>query len=213
MEPINPSAAAQTTAQQDLEAPVLLLAMPQVLDPYFHRSVVLLARHEEEGSFGFIINKPTEIKVVEILQGMEISWEGNRGALAHFGGPVQPQIGTVLYDISQGDQLAKRDEDDDGDSERHVLPGVAFTQHVGDLSKLAAAPPERGMRLYLGYAGWGEGQLIEEILRNDWLIAPADPELIFSPNPETVWDRALRSVGIDPGALPSWTPGGSGPTN
>ena len=212
MQSVDPESPSGSPAQQNLEAPVLLLAMPQVLDPYFHRSVVLLARHEEEGSFGFIINKPTEIRVTEILQGMEIRWGGDRGALAHFGGPVQPQIGTVLYDISQGDQLAVED-DDERHSERQVLPGVAFTQHVGDLARLAEAPPERGMRLYLGYAGWGEGQLIEEILRNDWLIAPADPELIFSPQPETVWDRALRSVGIDPGSLPSWTAGGSGPTN
>lgn len=214
MEPFDPAAAGHTTAQQDLEAPVLLIAMPQVLDPYFHRSVVLLARHEEEGSFGFIINKATEIKVTEILQGMEIHWEGQRGALAHFGGPVQPQIGTVLYDIQEGDLLAPDDEPaEEDDPEHHVLPGVAFTQHVGDLAKLAAAPPVGGMRLYLGYAGWGEGQLIDEILRNDWLIAPPDPALIFSPQPETVWDRALRSVGIDPEALPSWTTGGSGPTN
>ena len=62
-------------------------------------------------------------------------------------------------------------------------------------------------RLLLGYAGWGEGQLMEEIIRNDWLTAPATSELIFSADPERIWDAALRSVGIDPANLPSWVPG------
>ena len=87
-----------------------------------------------------------------------------------------------------------------------VLPGVALTQHIGDLSRLAESPPDQ-FRLILGYAGWGEGQLMEEILRNDWLTAPASSELIFAPDPEQIWGAALRSVGIDPTVLPSWIPG------
>jgi putative transcriptional regulator len=92
------------------------------------------------------------------------------------------------------------------DTATEVLPGVALTQHVGDLSRLAEAPPDQ-FRLILGYAGWGEGQLMQEILRNDWLTAPASSELIFAPDPEQVWGAALRSVGIDPAVLPSWIPG------
>ncbi|HEV2847015.1 MAG TPA: YqgE/AlgH family protein, partial [Thermoanaerobaculia bacterium] len=81
-------------AGSDLTAPILLMAMPQVLDPYFHRSVVLLLHHEAEGSFGFIVNRPTGIKVSEILKGMDIGWQGRDEAVAFFGGPVQPQLGT-----------------------------------------------------------------------------------------------------------------------
>src|SRR5215203_5454482 len=81
----------------DLITPVLLMAMPQVLDPFFHRSVVLLLHHEDEGSFGFILNRPTGIKVSEILKGMDVGWEGREGVVAYFGGPVQPQLGTVLF--------------------------------------------------------------------------------------------------------------------
>src|ERR1700689_133937 len=80
-----------------LETPVLLLAMPQVLDPFFHRSVVLLVRHEDEGSLGFIVNRPTGIRVSEILKGMEIGWQGREDTVAFFGGPVQPSLGTVLF--------------------------------------------------------------------------------------------------------------------
>lgn len=184
----------------DLVTPVLLMAMPQVLDPFFHRSVVLLLHHEDEGSFGFIVNRPTGIKVSEILKGMDVGWEGGEEAVAYFGGPVQPQLGTVLFSPI----LAESGPED---TATEIIPGVALTQHIGDLSRLAEAPPDQ-FRLILGYAGWGEGQLMEEILRNDWLTAPVASELIFAPDPEQVWDAALRSVGIDPAALPSWIPVG-----
>ncbi|HEY2290891.1 MAG TPA: YqgE/AlgH family protein [Thermoanaerobaculia bacterium] len=183
----------------DLSTPVLLMAMPQVLDPFFHRSVVLLLHHEDEGSFGFILNRPTGIKVSEILKGMDVGWSGREEAVAYFGGPVQPNLGTVLFAPLAPDS-------DPEDTATEVLPGVALTQHIGDLSRLAEAPPDR-FRLILGYAGWGEGQLMEEILRNDWLTAPASSELIFAPDPEQIWGAALRSVGIDPAVLPSWIPG------
>jgi putative transcriptional regulator len=190
----------------DLSPPVLLLAMPQVLDPFFHRSVVLLIHHEEEGSFGFILNRPTGIKVSEILKGMEVVWEGPEEAVAHFGGPVRPNLGTVLFAPRSAAEMP-RGEGPEGSSE--VAPGLALTQHIGDLSQLAGNPPE-SFRLFLGYAGWGEGQLVEEILRNDWLTAPVSNDLIFAPDPTKVWEDALRSVGVDPAALPSWTAGGGG---
>jgi putative transcriptional regulator len=184
----------------DLVTPVMLMAMPQVLDPFFHRSVVLLLHHEDEGSFGFIVNRPTGIKVGEILKGMDVGWEGGEEAVAYFGGPVQPQLGTVLFSpVLQ--------ESGPEDTATEIAPGLALTQHIGDLSRLAESPPDQ-FRLLLGYAGWGEGQLMEEILRNDWLTAPVSNDLIFAPDPERVWDAALRSVGIDPAALPSWMPGG-----
>jgi putative transcriptional regulator len=188
-----------TVSGSDLTTPVLLMAMPQVMDPFFHRSVVLLLHHEDEGSFGFIVNRPTGIKVSEILQGMDVGWEGREADVAYFGGPVQPQLGTVLF----APVLLETGPDD---TATQIAPGVALTQHIGDLSRLAEAPPD-DFRLLLGYAGWGEGQLMEEILRNDWLTAPVTSELIFAADPERVWDAALRSVGIDPAALPSWVPG------
>ena len=190
---------AMSVSGSDLTTPVLLMAMPQVLDPFFHRSVVLLLHHEEEGSFGFILNRPTGIKVSEILKGMDVGWSGRGEAVAYFGGPVQPNLGTVLFAPLVPDGGPE-------DTATEVLPGVALTQHIGDLSRLAEAPPDQ-FRLILGYAGWGEGQLMEEILRNDWLTAPASSELIFAPDPEQIWGAALRSVGIDPAVLPSWVPG------
>lgn len=186
----------------DLTPPVLLMAMPQVLDPFFHRAVVLLVHHDDEGSVGFIVNRSTGIKVSEILKGLEVGWQGQEEEVAFFGGPVQPQVGTVLFS-------PEALPEDQREASTEVLPGISLTQHVGDLSRLAGSPPDR-FRLILGYAGWGAGQLIEEILRNDWLTAPAGSDLIFAPDPERMWDAALRSVGVDPAALPSWTPAGGG---
>ena len=187
--------------EAELQAPLLLIAMPQILDPFFHRSVVLLVHHDAEGSLGFILNRPTAISVAEILQGMEIAWAGDEAAVAHFGGPVQPQLGTVLFTPGGGNGH-------EHSGAAPVCPGVSLTQHVGTLAELAVAPPAR-FRLLLGYAGWGGGQLVEEILRNDWLTAPAEESLVFGRDPEEAWRLALDSVGIDPGALPSWSAAGS----
>jgi putative transcriptional regulator len=185
----------------DLIAPVLLVAMPQVLDPFFHRSVVLLVRHEDEGSFGFIVNRTTGIRLEEILQGMEVAWGGHGEVMAHFGGPVRPQLGTVLFSPGPVETEAATE----------VHPGISLTQHIGDLMRLAETPPPQ-FRLFLGYAGWAAGQLIEEILRNDWLTAPVHSDLVFAADPDGMWADALRSVGVDPAALPSWTPGRGGET-
>ena len=190
-----------TNSAPDLQAPVLLLAMPQVLDPFFHHSVVLLLHHTEEGSFGFVVNRPSELRLAEILAAMEISWHGIEDALAFFGGPVQSQMGTVMFSLSVGERF----DLDSLEGLTEVGPGILISQQSDDLGRLAAKPP-LCMRLFLGYAGWGAGQLVDEIVRNDWLTAPVTNELLFYDHPENVWEEALRSVGVDPSTLPAWTP-------
>ena len=190
-----------TGSASDLEAPVLLLAMPQVQDPFFHHSVVLLLHHTDEGSFGFIVNRQTELPLEEILGAMDIAWKGFDDAVAFFGGPVQSQMGTVMFSLSLGEHF-----DLDGlEGLTEVGPGILISQQSEDLGRLATKPP-MCFRLYLGYAGWGAGQLVDEIVRNDWLTAPVSNELLFSDQPEDVWEKALQSVGVDPSALPAWTP-------
>lgn len=178
----------------DLQPPLLLLAMPQVLDPFFHKSVVLLVHHQDEGSLGFIVNRPTGVKITDILEDLEIEWLGEKGTMAFFGGPVEPQIGTLIYQPDETSPPGRHE----------VCEGVALTQHVGDLETLAVQPPG-SFRLLLGYAGWGDGQLEQELLRNDWLIAPVNDDILFHDDPEEVWRMACQSVGINPDQLPSWT--------
>lgn len=185
----------------DLEAPVFLVAMPQVDDPFFHKSVVLLLEHQDDGSFGFILNRPTGVDLTEILEGMDLTWNGPKTAEAFIGGPVQAQLGSVLFrPESNGEPL-------EGNMISEVIPGLFLTQHVGDLEHLAQNPPE-DLRLLLGYAAWGAGQLVEEILRNDWILAPVRLDLAFEEDPEHAWEKVLRTVGIDPAALPTWTMNG-----
>lgn len=179
----------------------MLIATPQVLDPFFAKSVVLLLHHDDEGSFGFNLNRPTTVSVAEILEGLEIDWAGDPGACAFLGGPVQPQLGTVLF----GDADARPHPLPNDETTTCLLPGLAMTQHLGDLAQLASHPPEV-MRLYLGYAGWGAGQLMEEILRNDWIVGPVVEDLLFAGNPSVVWSQALEAAGVNPSTLPSWTP-------
>jgi putative transcriptional regulator len=177
----------------DLSAPSLLLAMPQIQDPFFYRSVVLLLAHEEEGSFGLVVNRPSNLTVVEILEDLDIPWGGDPEAVAFVGGPVQPQRGTVLFPTGGGLQ----------EDSAEVAPGIAISQSLTCLGQKAIRPPAQ-LRLVLGYAGWSAGQLESEILRNDWLVAPIAPATVFH-EPDGAWERALQAVGIDPSALPNWT--------
>lgn len=177
----------------ELSAPTLLVAMPQVLDPFFHRSVVLLVHHDDDGSFGFVVNRTAEISLADVLETMEIAADGD-DVPTWFGGPVQPQIGSVLCR-----RVAVPSE-----TTIEIAPELFLTQDVGDLARLIRQPPE-DLRLLLGYAGWGEGQLLEEILRNDWIVAPLDLDVIFDPAPESAWERALLAAGVDPTTLPAWT--------
>ena len=172
--------------------------MPQLDDQFFQRSIVLLVHHDDEGSLGFIVNRPTALPIQEILDGMGIEWGGSGDSQARFGGPVQTQLGTVLFGLDA-------DEGTPCENATRVLPGMAITQHIEDLQELAVSPPEK-FRLLLGYAGWGSGQLLEEILRNDWLTAPVTEEIVFVDDPEEAWNRAMVSVGADPAALMSWIP-------
>lgn len=204
----------------ELKTPLFLLAMPQVLDPFFRHAVILLVHHDAiEGSLGFIVNRPTELKLKDILHDLEIPWRSEESPFAFFGGPVRPEVGTLLFlDKEQldrdprspffrsGPSSAGGADADDGDPvDRQICPGVSASQNVSDLETLEDRPDD-SFRLYLGYAGWGEGQLEQEILRNDWLIAPVLTDLIFSGSPDEAWRQALVSVGVNPDQLPMWTP-------
>ncbi len=191
-----------STPHTEMKPPLLLLAMPQVADPFFNRSVVLLVQHDAQGSLGFILNRPTGSRVAEVLKEMGMAWGGQKELPVHFGGPVHPHLGTLLFD----DTGAKEGAPEGGGLEIAGVPGVRFTRDLNDLEKLAGQPPP-SFRLLLGYAGWGPGQLMEEILRNDWLVAPPRKEFLFPADPAGVWAEALKSVGVDPEALLTWAPG------
>ena len=176
-------------------APGLLLAMPHLQDPNFTRAVVLMIEHNDDGSFGLIVNQPSTMDAATLLGAMDIEWHGDIEALVWSGGPVMPTSGWVLHGPSPLVGAAVRSLEHGSTIE--VVPGLALSTSPDNLRALAADPPDR-VRLILGYAGWGPGQLASEMARGAWLVADATPELVFDTPAEDMWGTALRSLGIDP---------------
>lgn len=171
----------------------LLIAMPNLADPNFWRSVVLLGVHSgDEGAFGLIVNRPLDIELSEILN--ELGEESESGGLPQVfsGGPVQPSHGFVLFE--RGEFGAA--EEDITISEDIVVSGSIET-----LTRLTKGPSDHRYFLLLGYAGWYPGQLEREIEDNSWVVAPLDPAILFEVPVEERWAAALRSIGINPGTL------------
>lgn len=171
----------------------LLIAMPGMGDPRFDRSVVYLCAHSQEGSMGLIVNKPTpELKFSVLLEQLDIDpGPAARQIRVHFGGPVEHGRGFVLHSNDYGGN----------DSTLRVDDHFGMTATLDILEDLArGAGPDQAL-LALGYAGWGPGQLEDEILQNGWLTAAAADSLVFAQDNASKWSGALRSLGIDPLSL------------
>src|SRR5258705_7749763 len=122
-------------------APSLLVAMPQLLDPNFHRTVVLLVHHDPSGSFGVVLNRITEIRAELLCESIDIAWRGDPATEICWGGPVQPQTGWVLF--GEAPDVAALDD------VRAVVPGLHFAGSLDVLRRIAERPPDE-MRLLLG---------------------------------------------------------------
>jgi len=171
-------------------APALLVAMPQLLDPNFHRTVVFLIEHDEGGTFGLVLNRATDLPVARLCESLGIPWRGRADKPVSWGGPVQPEHGWLLLGDAAPEHL---------EAER-VMDGVRFSRSPDVLREVAQAPPRR-FRAFLGYAGWGPGQLRDELVQGAWLVAPATPEFVFEASAETLWEDVVRHLGIDPATL------------
>ena len=169
--------------------PTLLLSMPQLQDPNFARTVILLCDYVPEGAFGLVLNRPTDMPASNMVR-LEPPMEGNNGLPLCIGGPVEPERGWILLG----------EEPDDLEC-RTICEGVYLStsplllRHV-----LAATPPPRA-RVLSGYAGWGPGQLDEELAQSAWLIGEVDLDLVFDIEPSMMWETAIRRLGADPSAL------------
>ncbi len=166
--------------------------MPQLLDPNFRRSVILLVHHDADGTFGVVLNRDSGLTASGVCESLDIRWSGPEAKGVGIGGPVQPHTGWVLYD--------RRDAQDEAEEFKDVTDGISFAGSIEVLRKLAALPPQR-LRIFLGYAGWGPGQLESELAQGAWLHAPVSPEVLFEVGAEGMWDHVLRGLGVDPGTL------------
>jgi putative transcriptional regulator len=168
----------------------LLIAMPGIGDPRFDNSVVFLCSHGQEGAMGLIVNKLAPGVVLKSLfDQLDIT---SKPAAAtepvYFGGPVETQRGFVLHSdeyISTVNSLP-------------VCPGLSMTATLDVLEDIAEGRgPERYL-VMLGYAGWGPGQLEDEIAQNGWLTADTEPDMVFTDLADGKWEAALASLGVTP---------------
>ena len=172
-------------------APSLLVAMPQLQDPNFHRTVILLIEHNEEGSFGLVLNRPTDVIAVEICASLDVSWCGDPGFQIRCGGPVQPDSGWVVSGVAEPGFDRELSE---------VVDGVHCTSSIEALRSVAISQP-KNLRLFLGYTGWGPGQLDAELAHGAWLTAPVSAQSIFEIQDDRLWAQVLKDLGIDPATL------------
>lgn len=173
-------------------APALLLSMPQLIDPNFARSVILLCEHAPEGAFGLIVNRPSEVSAAEAVN-LEPPVEKPNDLPLLIGGPVEPQRGWILTS-----SVPEGVESQGVGAGLHLSASPVLLRQV-----LTARPLPRRTHVLAGYAGWGPGQLDAEIQENAWLAAPADADLVFHADLDALWDRAVKKIGVDVSKLAS----------
>jgi putative transcriptional regulator len=167
----------------------LLVAMPQMLDERFARSVVYICAHSDEaGAMGLVVNKLLgSLTLGELFTQLEIASSGPvKSRPVHFGGPVDAGRGFVLHTTDYNE-----------DGTLVVNENIALTATLDILRAIAQGRGPRESLFALGYAGWGPGQLDAEIQANGWLSVAADNAIVFDLNHEGKWRRALGKLGID----------------
>jgi putative transcriptional regulator len=175
-----------------------LIAMPTMTDPVFGGTLIYICEHNARGAMGMVLNRPTDMTVADLFERIDLQLEiipnshpmGQLPVL--FGGPVQSDRGFILH--APAGQYS---------STLRVTDEVSFTTSRDILESLAAGEAPQRLLLSIGYAGWGAGQLEQEILANGWLTVPADLGVMFDLPIEERFDAAMKLLGFDPLMLAS----------
>lgn len=166
----------------------LLIALPSLAQTNFSRSVALICQHDEDGAMGIVVNRPSEYTLGEVFAQMGV--DGGDDALRTqpvlAGGPVHPERGFVLHDGGLH-----------WDSTLAITDALFLTTSRDILEAMARGEGPEHAIVALGCAGWGAGQLEQELGENDWLTAPADAELLFALPLEARWQAAAGRIGVD----------------
>ncbi|MFC6092854.1 YqgE/AlgH family protein [Saccharothrix sp. BKS2] len=174
----------------DVEPGSLLVAAPSLTDSNFRRTVVYVIDHRDGGTLGVVLNRPSEVAVDDVLP----AWGPHvtRPQAVYIGGPVEQKTALCLAALRTGEDMGS-------------LEGVVGVHGPVALVDLdadpdALAPKVRGLRVFVGYAGWGEGQLAGEVSRGDWIVVKGLPDDVLTPPNVDLWGRVLRRQGL-PNAL------------
>lgn len=165
-----------------------LIAMPGLADRNFAQTVTYICEHNDEGALGLIINRPSDLRLIDVLRQMDIEPSANQRLEqpVYFGGPISPERGFVLHG---GDRV--------WDATMIVADGVYVTSSRDILSAIGRGEGPADFMLTLGYAGWGAGQLEQELRENVWLTVAANTELLFRVPPEQRLTAAAALLGIN----------------
>lgn len=167
-----------------------LLAMPGQVAGDFAASVTLIADHNADGAMGLVINKPSDLALVDMLSQLDIEAHVDRDMPVYWGGPVQTERGFVLHA-----------DEGEWESSLHLDGGLAITTSRDILEAIGNGFGPSAYLITLGYAGWGKGQLENEILANSWLTTPAESRIIFQSPSARRWADAAGLLGLQPHQL------------
>lgn len=161
----------------------LLISEPFLVDSYFKRSVVLLSEHDDKGTLGFILNKPTDVSLNEAVDDFP-----EFKVPLYFGGPVETD--TLFYIHTLGDRLR---------GAKKIVNGIWWGGDYDHLKFLIESSQVRHdqIRFYAGYSGWEPKQLDTELKEKSWLVFDSSPQLAFASEPESLWRQVLRSMGSE----------------
>jgi putative transcriptional regulator len=178
----------RTVSHQGFMTGELLVAMPQMRDARFTRSVIYICAHTTDGAMGLVVNRLVgSLTFPDLLQQLNIDSAGKGEHIRiRSGGPVETGRGFVLHSTDYVD-----------DATLKVGDTVGLTATIDILKDIASGSGPRRSLLALGYAGWGPGQLDQELQANAWLTVPADEELIFDDALNDKWERSLHKIGVD----------------
>jgi len=170
-------------------APGFLIAMPQLQDPNFQHTVVLMLEHGDGGSMGLVINRQANLTFKDLGKSQELKVAQRRfGDHLFVGGPVESYRGFVLHDAEGIEEKAE------------VLPGL-YLSVTSDALEQLLTNEDATMRFCLGYAGWGPGQVEHELKQGSWLFTEATRDRVLVADPEQIWEEVIKSMGIDPAML------------
>ena len=172
----------------DAYAPMMLISMPQLADPNFAKTVVLLCEYGSEGAFGLVVNRPMPEPAHEVVQTVP-ALPIREDVHLFTGGPVEPMRAWVLTSRASLDHDATE-----------VADGVFLSTSASAIRVALQTPPGADVKVLVGYAGWGAGQLDEELAQSSWLLAPVGADLIFG-SAAQMWDKAIARLGADPAHL------------
>ena len=171
----------------------LLIAMPGMGDPRFEHAVVYLCSHSDEGAMGLIVNKPSsELHLSDLLKQLDIPRGAGRDVPVHFGGPVEHGRGFVLHSPEYRSE---------GSTTLEVDDRFGLTATLNILEDMSRGEGPDAALLALGYAGWGAGQLDNEIKQGAWIPVDLEESVVFDTPVEDRWNAALAALGIDPAYL------------